>query len=56
MTNEELDEIKAEMCDRYCKYLDRANRVNLTGVDDLDQLTDMMHDICGECPLNKLDG
>lgn len=51
-----IEEIKEEMCDNYCKYLDKANRVHLTRLDDIDSLADMMHDICSKCPLNELGG
>lgn len=55
MTNtEKIDEIKLEMCSNYCKYLDKANRVKITCLDDIDKISDMMHDICNDCPLNKL--
>lgn len=55
MTNtEKIDEIKMEMCDNYCKYLEKANRVELTCLDDIDKLSDMMHDVCANCPLSKL--
>lgn len=54
MTTTEIDEIKMEMCDNYCKYLAKANKVELTCLDDIDKLSDMMHDICANCPLNKL--
>ena len=48
------EEIKEEMCDNYCKYLEKANKVHLTSLDDLESLTDMMHDVCANCPLSKL--
>lgn len=54
MTITEIDEIKSDMCDNYCKYLDKANKMHLTSLKDLDELTNMMHDICANCSLNKL--
>lgn len=53
MSKQEIDEIKMEICDNYCKHLAKA-KCDLTSLDDLDQLTDLMHDICANCPLNKL--
>lgn len=49
-----IEEIKETMCDDYCKYLDKANRVKITCLDDIDKISDMMHDICNDYPLNKL--
>jgi hypothetical protein len=37
-----LEEVKEEMCDKYCKYSDK-------GISDKD-----IEKICTECPLNKL--
>lgn len=54
MSKQKIDEIKMEIYDNYCKHLAKANNVHLTSLDDLDQLTDLMHDICANCPLNKL--
>lgn len=55
MTNtEKIDMIKLEMCSNYCKHLDRANRARFEQPEDIDKLADLMHDICANCPLNRL--
>lgn len=56
MDKTKLDEIKGEMCDGFCKHLDRANRARFEQPEDIDKLADLMHDICANCPLNKLRG
>ena len=53
-TKTKLEEIKEEMCDGFCKHLDRANRARFEQPEDIDRLAELMHDICNDCPLNKL--
>ena len=41
--SEMFEEIKEEMCDKYCKYIDQL------GEEEIDEL-------CSDCPLNRLRG
>lgn len=50
-----IDEIKEEMCDGFCKYLAKANRIVFNSPDDIDELVNVMHDVCANCPLSKLE-
>lgn len=50
-----IDEIKEEMCYGFCKYLAKANKMQFNSPEDVDKLADLMHDICANCPLNKLE-
>lgn len=43
MTNEEIEAIKEEMCDCFCKF------TSILGQEELDAK-------CDECPLNELKG
>ena len=44
--SEIIDDVKSEICDRYCKHFDR-------GADELEYEV-MLHEYCEECPLNRL--
>ena len=43
--SDQLESIKNEMCDNYCKY-------SAMRADELDEVE--LADICAECPLNRL--
>jgi hypothetical protein len=49
-----IEELKEEICGNYCKYLAESNKVEFTSLDELQQLTDAMADICANCPLNRV--
>ena len=46
--SEIIDDVKSEICDRYCKHFDRE-------ADELEYEV-MLHEYCEECPLNRLRG
>ena len=43
---EQLEKIKEEVCDRYCRYTSRNRNGHLSNK--------LFDDICNRCPLNKL--
>lgn len=42
-----IDEVREQMCNEYCKY-------TAVAVQLLDESTEEMDKICGDCPLNRL--
>lgn len=51
---EQVEEIKALICDSRCKYLDAVNKTHFKTLDELQDLTDKLMEICERCPLKKL--
>lgn len=51
-----VEEIKSEMCDRYCKYPNYYHELVLRDMirDDAEANEKMLQDICSECPLTRL--
>lgn len=49
-----IEKIKEQMCDEYCKYLERANQVKFSNASEMSQLAAKMYEICEECPLNRV--
>jgi len=55
ITNQ-LEDIKSEMCDKYCKYPNYYHELVLRDMiqDDTEAHEKMLQDICPECPLTRL--
>ena len=50
----QLEEIKEQMCDARCKWLEKANKTRARSLKEQKQITAMMEEVCAECPLNRL--
>lgn len=46
---DQLEQIKEDMCDRYCKYTDVINSKERFSDDTYDEIIDRL---CDKCPLN----
>lgn len=51
---EQVDDIKSEVCDSLCKWLERANKTHFETLEDLEKLQQTMQEICAKCPLRRL--
>lgn len=45
-----LEEVKEDICDNYCKYVEEYGGINFTD----EQLERLMAERCDTCPLNRL--
>ena len=46
--SEIIEEVKTEICDKYCRY------PTIYNVDDEGEFNEMMDKICANCPLDRL--
>lgn len=46
--HEIIEEVQAEICDNYCKYMDRYKDA------DVKKYGDLLNRYCVSCPLNRL--
>ena len=51
---EQIEEIKEQICETRCKWLDEANKVTFHSVEEMNQTKKVLEMCCNECPLNKL--
>lgn len=52
---DQLEDIKSEICNDYCKYLAECNNKNLDEKMKDATWEDMQDKVCSICPLNRLD-
>ena len=50
----QLEKVKAEICDKRCRFLYNANNVKAKSQKDLRLVADQLEKICAECPIGKL--
>lgn len=53
VSEEELEEIKAEICDNYCKKLEEYNEKS-RGLEAVFNFDEFLDDVCANCPLSRL--
>lgn len=51
---EQVEEIKAEMCDTRCKWVEKVNQIRIKSPADMRKLDEMLNKACADCPLRKL--
>jgi len=51
---EQIEEIKEQICETWCKWLDEANKVTFHSIEEVDKAREVLRMRCNECPLNKL--
>lgn len=51
--SDQIDDIKEEMCDTRCKWLEKANRVKARRPEEFETLSKTLREVCKSCPLNR---
>jgi len=53
VTEEELEDIKADICDNYCKKLAEYNEKS-SGLEAVYNFDEFLDEVCSKCPLSRL--